>query len=90
MTNGEKITKVFPGAQIDYHKATDLVGAYVTVLIKGCDTFQYYSIEWWNAEYKEPIDKIDCDHTNCIMRMYYDFCPKCGSNNREAEGGVRL
>ena len=59
MTNGEKIREVFPNARIGYHKATDLVDEHVTVFINGCDTCQDYSMEWWNAEYKEPTTKND-------------------------------
>ena len=29
---------------------------------------------WWNAEYKEPIDKIDCDHTDCINCVNHKYC----------------
>lgn len=52
-TNGDIIKAMFPNAQIDYHKANELVEEYVTFYINGCDTCQDYTLEWWNAPYKE-------------------------------------
>lgn len=52
-TNGDMIKTMYQDAQIDYHEKSDLVDAYVTVNIKGCDTCQDYSYEWWNAQYKK-------------------------------------
>lgn len=51
-TNGDIIKAMFPNAQIDYHKANELVEEYVTFYINGCDTCQDYTLEWWNAPYK--------------------------------------
>ena len=51
-TNGDMIKAMFPNAQIDYHEESDLVDDYVTVFIKGCDTCQDYSYDWWNAPYE--------------------------------------
>lgn len=52
-TNGDAIMAMFPDAEIDYHEKSDLVDRHVTVYIKGCDTCQDYSYEWWNAPYME-------------------------------------
>lgn len=51
-TNGDVIKAMFPDAQIDYHEKSDLVDAYITVFIKGCDTCQDYSYDWWYTPYK--------------------------------------
>ena len=51
-TNGDMIKAIFPDAKIDYHEKSDLVDSHVIVFIKGCDTCQDYSYEWWNAQYK--------------------------------------
>ena len=53
MTNGEVIKAVFSNASIHYHKADDITDAYVSVNIKGCDTQQDYSMDWWNNPYSE-------------------------------------
>ena len=52
-TNGDMIKAMFPDAQIDYHEESDLVDSHVTVFLKDCDTCQDYSIDWWNAPYRE-------------------------------------
>lgn len=52
-TNGDMIKAMFPNAQIDYHKANELVEEYVTFYINDCDTCQDYTLEWWNAPYKK-------------------------------------
>lgn len=54
-TNGDMIKAMFPNAQIDYHEKSDLVDDYVTVFIKGCDTCQDYSYDWWNALYMKEV-----------------------------------
>lgn len=52
-TNGDMIKAMFPNAEIDYHEKSDLVDSYVTVFIKGCDTCQDYSYDWWNEPYRK-------------------------------------
>jgi hypothetical protein len=52
-TNGDMIKAMFPDAQINYHEKTDLVDGHVTVFLKGCDTCQDYSLDWWNAPYRQ-------------------------------------
>jgi len=66
MTNGEKLKEVFPYAQIEYHKATDLSVEHVTTFIN--DFLQYYPKWWWDAEYKEPVirDSGDKDELNRV------------------------
>ena len=51
-TNGDMIKALFPNAKIYYHEASELVGEYVTVNPKDCDTYQDYSIDWWNTPWK--------------------------------------
>lgn len=51
-TNGEVIKAMFPNAEYDYHEKSELVDAHVTVSINGCDTYQDYSMDWWNTSYE--------------------------------------
>lgn len=45
MTNGEKIKEVFPNleCEVKYH-----------TVLTNIDNGAWFSLEWWNAEYKEP------------------------------------
>ena len=57
-TNGEVIKAMFPNAEYDYHEKSELVDAHVTVFINDCDTYQDYSMDWWNAKYKENTNDL--------------------------------
>lgn len=56
-TNGDVIRAMYPDIQIDYHEKTNLIDSNVTVFIKDCDTCQDYSIDFWNAPYKNEVEK---------------------------------
>ena len=90
-TNGDMIKAMFPNAQIDYHEKSDLVDDYVTVFIKGCDTCQDYSYDWWNAPYEGGEDIMSKETTceNCIYAneciMYEPKMKRC-KDYKESEG----
>lgn len=45
MTNGEKIKEIFPNLEYEILSRT---------VITNIDSGAWFSLEWWNAEYKEP------------------------------------
>ncbi len=55
-TNGSAFLTLFPTAIVTEHPADELVDAYVTVNIPGCDTVQDYSMEWWTSPYEVIIN----------------------------------
>lgn len=55
MTNGEKIKAMFPSMEVGF--ITDLqVGIY---FVKNQHSATVFSLDWWNAEYKESTTKND-------------------------------
>lgn len=56
MTNGEKIKEIFPQAEIIPQHVTDigLIGYDVCI-----DGETYFSKEWWNMEYQEPVTNLE-------------------------------
>jgi hypothetical protein len=79
MTNGEKFKEVFGISQVDEGEL------YAYAWLPNHDAAEF-CIDWWNAEYKEPItenDKIDCEHTdcnNCVNHKYCDYEPTTKSD----------
>lgn len=64
MTNGEKIKAMFPSMEVGF--ITDLqVGIY---FVKNQHSATVFSLDWWNAEYKEPTTKNDLG-VDCISRQ---------------------
>ena len=70
MTNGEKIKEIFPNAEIDYGLRGVVAVTFIHKTI--------FDLDWWNAEYKEPITE------NCIACKYGEteeedgeHCKKC-------------
>jgi hypothetical protein len=47
MTNGEKLQKIIPNVEYEILSHT---------VITNNDKGAWFSLEWWNAEYKEPSD----------------------------------
>lgn len=62
MTNGEKFKEVFKISQVDEDKL------YAFVWLPNYSEAEI-SIDWWNAEYKEPITKNDSG-VDCVSRAY--------------------
>lgn len=56
MTNGEKIKEIFPQAEIIPQYVVDigLIGYDVCI-----DGETYFSKEWWNMEYLEPVTNLE-------------------------------
>ena len=56
MTNGEKIKEIFPQAEIIPQYVVDigLIGYDVCI-----DGETYFSEEWWNMEYLEPVANLE-------------------------------
>ena len=73
MTNGEKLKEIFPNIEARLDAKTGIM------IIKWTnDTTKCFKASWWNAEYKEPTDKIDCDNAdcnNCVNHKYCDYEP---------------
>lgn len=68
MTNGEKIIEMFPNAEINYGLRGIVAVTFIHKTI--------FDLDWWNDEYKELTNKIDCDNTdcnNCVNHKYCDY-----------------
>lgn len=68
MTNGEKIIGMFPNAEINYGLRGIVAVTFIHKTI--------FDLDWWNDEYKELTNKIDCDNTdcnNCVNHKYCDY-----------------
>ena len=93
MTNGEKFKQIFSITQVDEGEL------YAFAWLPNHDAAEF-SIDWWNAEYKEPkpghwidINGIYAECSNCNEEIYitgdFKFCPNCGAKMiepQESEG----
>jgi hypothetical protein len=74
MTNGEKIREVFPNLKYEVKDHT---------VFTNIDNGVWFSLDWWNAEYKEPTTK-KC--TTCAYREIdgkpHEMCKSCVCGNR--------
>ena len=76
MTNGEKIKEIFPN-----------IIKYGNILIDDTGALQkniLFDDSWWNAEYKDPTTKKDCNtctHNNETDGSYCYACVKDMCNN---------
>lgn len=60
MTNGEKIKEVFPNIECEVKDNT---------VLTNIDNGIWFSLDWWNSEYKEP-------KCQWIKYDYRTICPK--------------
>ncbi len=90
MTNGEKIKGLFPS--FDVEDKTEYFGR-----IRNLDDhFIKADIEWWNAEYKEPTTKNDCEHCSktygtlgCCDFVSNEPVYSCKEGHEEYASGIR-
>ena len=77
MTNGEKLIELF--YDMDYEVKS-------TTVLTDIDGRTWFSLDWWNAEYKEPTTK-KC--TTCAYRKIdgkpHEMCKSCVCGNRYKE-----
>lgn len=80
MTNGEKIIEMFPNAEINYGLRGIVAVTFIHKTI--------FDLDWWNDEYKELTNKIDCDNTdcnNCVNHKYCDYESNKSENSTSSD-----
>ena len=74
-TNGDMIMAMFPHTKVRNSYYT--YGVEVKLEYHSqYDTGLLFDKKWWNAEYKEPTTKVDCDNidcNNCVNHKYCDY-----------------
>lgn len=81
MTNGEKIKAMFPSVIIGFITESQ-VGVY---FVKNQHSATVLSLDWWNAEYKEPTTKndlaVDCVSRKEVEKLVNRFLIKATDEN---------